>query len=239
MSKLRNTAAALLAMPVVMLSGATAFAATSGQIEGGDIYRVRNVTTNGSFSDTVNADKCQVVQFKVRIHNPGPDALTGVKVAATLDSAAVDSQSSKVTVSADNANPVSTSDTAGVKLPASYTIAYEAGSTQLLDPSNNVLQNLPDGVVSGGVTIPNGVGVSLGQIRFVQFKADINCPVTPPVVTPPTPTPTPTPTSAPKAPAAKPAALPNTGAGDVVGLFAGASAVGTAAHAVVSRRNRR
>jgi hypothetical protein len=32
--------------------------------------------------------------------------------------------------------------------------------------------------------------------------------------------------------------LPNTGAGDVVGLFAGASAAGTAAHAIVSRRRR-
>jgi hypothetical protein len=37
----------------------------------------------------------------------------------------------------------------------------------------------------------------------------------------------------------KPHALPNTGAGDVVGLFAGASAVGTAGHYFVSRRNRR
>jgi hypothetical protein len=33
--------------------------------------------------------------------------------------------------------------------------------------------------------------------------------------------------------------LPNTGAGDVLGIFAGASAAGTAAHAVVSRRFRR
>lgn len=33
-------------------------------------------------------------------------------------------------------------------------------------------------------------------------------------------------------------ALPNTGAGDVVGIFAGASAAGTAAHAIVSRRRR-
>jgi hypothetical protein len=32
--------------------------------------------------------------------------------------------------------------------------------------------------------------------------------------------------------------LPNTGAGDVVGIFAGASAAGTAAHAIVSRRKR-
>jgi hypothetical protein len=33
--------------------------------------------------------------------------------------------------------------------------------------------------------------------------------------------------------------LPNTGAGEVVGLFSGASAVGAAVHMAVSRRNRR
>jgi hypothetical protein len=47
---------------------------------------------------------------------------------------------------------------------------------------------------------------------------------------PTTPT-TPAPTKA--------STLPNTGAGDVLGIFAGASAAGTAAHAVVTRRFRR
>ncbi|MBX4197138.1 LPXTG cell wall anchor domain-containing protein [Candidatus Saccharibacteria bacterium] len=32
--------------------------------------------------------------------------------------------------------------------------------------------------------------------------------------------------------------MPNTGAGDVVGIFAGASAAGTAAHAVITRRRK-
>jgi uncharacterized repeat protein (TIGR01451 family) len=182
MLRLFKTASALLVVPVVALSSSAVLAAAAGQIEGGDIYRVRNVTENGSFADPVNADKCETVQFKVRIHNPGPDPLTGVTVKATLPSTASTSISSLVTVSAVNANPTSRTDTAGVKLPAAYTIGYKAGSTQLLDPNNAVLQNLPDGIVGSGVNVPNGVGVSLGQIRFVQFQANIGCPTPPPQV---------------------------------------------------------
>jgi len=179
MLKLFKTASALLVVPVVALSSSAVLAAAAGSIEGGDIYRVRNVTENGSFTDPVNADKCETVQFKVRIHNPGPDPLTGVTVKATLPSTASTSISSLVTVSAVNANPTSRTDTAGVNLPAAYAINYEVGSTQLLDPSNTVMQNLPDGIVGNGVSVPNGVGVSLGQIRFVQFSAKIACPEVP------------------------------------------------------------
>src|SRR6476469_1674436 len=161
---MKKIASLVVALATLVILPATAFAATAGQIEGGNIYRVKNVTTGSAFADTVSADKCQVVQFKVQIHNPGPDPLTGVSVKATLPSTASTSHSSEVTVSADNANPTSRTDTAGVTLPAAYSIAYEAGSTQLLDPNNNVLQNLPDGIVGSGVSVPNGVGVSLAQI---------------------------------------------------------------------------
>ena len=58
-------------------------------------------------------------------------------------------------------------------------------------------------------------------------KPDVSAPPSP------APTPTPTPTPTPQA-----TTLPNTGAGDVVGIFAGASAAGTAAHAVITRRRR-
>lgn len=175
--------AAALAMPATMIAG-TAYAATAGQIEGGDIYRVRNVTKGGDFTDPVSADKCETVQFKVRIHNPGPDALEGVKVGATLPSVAATSHSSKVIVTADNANPKTTTDTAGVNLTSSYKINYVNGSTQLLDANGSVMQNLPDGIVGGQVNIPGGVGVSTQQKRFVQFNAKVDCPETPPAPQP-------------------------------------------------------
>lgn len=179
MSKLLNATASLLTLAVFAVASPTVLAIPAGQIEGGDFYRVKNVTRNGAFADTIDADKCEVVQFKVRIHNPGPDPLTGVRVQATLPTAASTSHSSQVAVSATNANPTSRTDTAAVRLPAAYTISYEAGSTQLLDPNSAVIQNLPDGIVGNGVDVPGGVGVSLNQIRHVQFKAKVNCPEVP------------------------------------------------------------
>ena len=171
--KLLSTLVGVLTLPVFIFSQVSAVAA--GQIEGGDIYRVKNVTKNIDFTDPVNATCGDTVQFKVRIHNPGPDALTGVRVSATMPTAAATSHSSRVTVSATNANPNSTTDTAGVTLDKAGKLAYVAGSTDLLDANNSKLSTLADGIVGNGVVLPNGVGVSTQQKRFVQFQARVEC----------------------------------------------------------------
>jgi uncharacterized repeat protein (TIGR01451 family) len=165
---------AALAVPAMIVS-TPVMAAAAGQIEGGDIYRVKNVTKGGAFTDPADATCGDTVEFRVRIHNPGPDALTGVTASATLNTAEGTSHSSNMTVSATNANPTSTSDSAGVKTDKNSTISYVAGSTQLLDANGAVMQNLADGIVGGSVNIPGGVGVSTEQKRFVQFDAKIDC----------------------------------------------------------------
>lgn len=227
MSKLKQIAASALLVPVAFAGVASA--APAGQIEGGDIYRVRNVTKNGAFEDPTKADACETVQFRVRIHNPGPDALTGVVVKATLNTESATSHSSTVTISADNSNPESTSDTAGVNLSSAQKMSYVAGSTELLDANGAKMQTLGDTILTSGVQVPNGVGVSTEQKRLVQFEAKVDCPTTPPPVTPPaTTTPTPTPVA--------PTKLVNTGAGSVIGIFAAATAAGAAAYRFVLGR---
>ncbi len=221
--KLKSLIAGAVIVPAVALTS-TVSAATAGQIEGGDIYRVRNVTKNTEFTDPTNAAKCEVVQFKVRIHNPGPDALENVNVKASLPATAATSHSSKVTVTAANSNPTETTDTAGVNLTESLKINYVKGSTELLDANNAKLSTLPDTILTDGVNIET-VGVSTQQKRFVQFKAQVDCP-TPPVTPPVTPPATP----------AKPAALPKTGAGDVVATIAGVSILGAIAHRLFTSR---
>ncbi|HSX30448.1 MAG TPA: PKD domain-containing protein [Candidatus Saccharimonadales bacterium] len=63
--------------------------------------------------------------------------------------------------------------------------------------------------------------------------------VTPQAPTPPTPTPTPTPTPpTPTPPVTPPVPLPNTGAGNVVALFAGTSIVGTLGYHQLLRRRK-
>ncbi|HRF28289.1 MAG TPA: LPXTG cell wall anchor domain-containing protein [Candidatus Saccharibacteria bacterium] len=163
---------------------ATSFAASNalatydfGQLGSGDIYRVRNVSDNQTdFVKVADADLCETVQFKVRIHNGGPKTLTNVKVKASLSSGVKTSHSSTVTVTADNnrEGAVATG-TAGVNLSKAGSIAYVNGSTELLDANGSYVKNLDDAITGAGVNIGD-VAVSLNNKRFVQFKAKISCP---------------------------------------------------------------
>lgn len=227
---------AAIAVPALLIASPV-LAAAAGQIEGGSIYNVKNVTKNTAYGDPINADKCETVKFSVRIHNPGPDALTAVNVKATLPTAVATSHSSMVTVTAANANPKTTTDTAGVKLSSAQSISYVTGSTQLFDANGSLMSNLPDGILGNGVTIGN-VGVSTQQLRFVQFQAKVNCPViTPEVPEQPKPTPTPNPTPTPAPAPEAPAALPETGPAAGLAAAAGTSAMGYAVMAY--RRSKR
>src|SRR5512146_2060589 len=103
MRKVSTLAAGFAATLVLVFSGA-AFATDQnpGQIEQGDIYRVKNITTNSSFADNITAACGNTVQFRVRIHNGGPATLTNVRVAATLNGASSTSHGSQVSLTADN-----------------------------------------------------------------------------------------------------------------------------------------
>ncbi len=235
MFKLLKIAAFALLVPVLALSGSATVAA-AGQIEGGNIYRVRNVTQNGQFTDPASATCGDTVQFRVRIHNPGPGPLNNVRVAATLPAGEAQSHSSTVTVSASDAPDVIT-DTAGVNLDKAGSLNYIGGSTELLDPHGSKLQNLSDGIVSGGVTLSKAVGVSTEQMRLVQFQAKVACPDTPPeecpegttgtppnCVTPPAPENPEKPT--PESPKTAPAVIASTGPEAIFSGVVGSSALG-------------
>lgn len=176
MKKLLSMAAAAVMVSAVALTNVYA-TYEFGQLGSGDIYRVRNLSDNQSdFVVTANADLCETVQFKVRIHNSGPKTLEGVKVKATLTSGVRKDHSSTVTISADNnrADAVATG-TAGVNLSKAGSLNYVSGSTELLDANGNKLSTMGDTILTSGVTVGK-VGVSVNNKRFVQFKAKVNCP---------------------------------------------------------------
>jgi uncharacterized repeat protein (TIGR01451 family) len=177
MKKLVSVIAGALMVPALIFS--TVQAAGMGQVEGGDIYRVKNVSRGTDFADPTTATCGETVQFKVRIHNPGPSVIDNVKVVATLPSVEATTHTSRVTVSSTNADPLSTSDTATVNLDKAGKLVYVAGSTELLDAHNGKISNLGDAITGAGVSIGT-VGVSIEQKRFVQFSAKVNCPVVPP-----------------------------------------------------------
>ena len=234
--KLSILAAGLAVVPVLALSG-SAFAGTEnpGQIEQGDIYRVKNINSS-TFADNINATCGDTVQFRVRIHNGGPATLTNVNVAATLNGASSTSHGSQVSLTADNnLHDAVVTANAGVNTSAATTATYVSGSTQLLNYSatpggESVLRNLPDGILSNGVNIGN-IGPLTSDTEEVQFQAKLNCPTPPkPPVTPPA-----TPQT-PAAPAA-PTSLVNTGPGSDAAIFVIAMIAGVIGYRrFVSRR---
>jgi uncharacterized repeat protein (TIGR01451 family) len=133
-----------------------------------------------AFTDPATGTCNNTFQFRVRVHNPGPDPLANVNVMATLPSTTSASHSSQVTISSVDANPTSVTDTAGITLDQAAKLNYIGGSTQLLDPNGTVLSTLPDTILTSGVNIGT-VGVSVQQLRFVQFQVNAEC------TTPPTP----------------------------------------------------
>ena len=228
MRKVTTVAAGMVVIPMLAFGG-SALAATSnpGQFEQGDIYRVKNITTNSSFVDNGTATCGDIVEFRVRIHNGGPATLTNVNVAATLDQATTStSHGSQVSLTADNnLHNATVTANAGVQTDKATTATYVSGSTQLLNYSTtpggeSVLKNLPDGVLSGGVNI-GSIGPLTSDTEEVQFEAKLNCP-TPPVTPPTTPT-TPVTTATPAAPTK----LVNTGPGSDIALFVAAVIAGT------------
>jgi uncharacterized repeat protein (TIGR01451 family) len=218
--------AAAILVPAMLVAPVMA---STGQITGGDNYLVKNLTKNGQYMDPASADKCEVLEYKVRIHNVGPDTITNVNVKATLDNSVATSHSSTVTVTSADSNPTSRTDTAAVNLSSAQSLAYVPGSTELLDANNGKISTLPDTIFTSGVNI-NSIGVSTEQKRYVQFQANVNCPTTPatpeqpgkggPVITP--------------APVTE---LPQTGAEAGLAGLAGTGALGYAAMAY--RRSRK
>lgn len=161
-----------------LLVATPALATGQGQVEGGNIYRIKNVTQNIDFNDPQTANKCEVVQYRVRIHNPGPGVISNVNVKATLPATVATTNTSTVTISASNAFPQTTSDSALLNLSSATSVTYMGSSTELLDANGSLIKALPDGIIGSGVNIGN-VGVSINEKRFVQFKAKTGCPEVP------------------------------------------------------------
>ncbi|MDR1196832.1 MAG: hypothetical protein LBL08_00970 [Candidatus Nomurabacteria bacterium] len=171
----------LLSTLAVLLCAVPTFALAAGKIEMGDFYRARNITAGGEFTDPAAATCSQTVQFRARIHNPGPDPLENVTAVATpLSTAEGTSFTSQITLSASNqGNQDPVSDTATVNLDQPGRISYIAGSTELLGQDGGVIRSLGDSIFTSGVNI-GSVGVSTMQKRFIQFRAAVDCAPVPP-----------------------------------------------------------
>ena len=255
MKKLISVAAAT-AVVIPFLAAGAVFADSPGQLMGGNaLYQVKNLTTSSAYASTISANACDEVEYSVELHNTEFGKLSNVTVKVNLPTSSTTSNVSTVDASATNSanTKVSVNGSVTVNLANAQSIAYETGSTQLFDGNGKLVKTLGEGIVSEGLNLGDLNG-STGE--FVNFKAKVNCPqppkqiqvcelatkkvitiketdfnsttqtkdltkcatVTPPTVTPPT-------------------VLPNTGAGNVIGVVAGAIVAGTiAGRLFVSRK---
>jgi hypothetical protein len=219
------SAAAAVVIPVAGLA-APVFADSPGQVETGDIYRVKNVTQNIAYATSVKANACDELQYSARLHNPGYGQITNVIAKTSLSAGSATTNTSNVSVTWSNGIGSGASASVNVNLTSAQSVSYENGSAQLLDVDGNVIKALPDGITNGGVNLGSLNG---STTEYVIFKAKVSCPTTPPVTPPTTPPATVTTTST-------PTTLVNTGAGSVVGIFAAAVAFGAVAYRVVLSR---
>jgi hypothetical protein len=219
MSKVSKIAASLAIVPVLAISG-SAFAGSPGQLAGGDNYQVKNITQKGAYTNTISATCNDEIQYSMQLSNTQFGSLKNVTLKATLPT---NGGVSTATATTDLGGTSGTSDTVTVTLGANQTQTIENGTTVLYDDAGHALSTLPDTITSNGVNIGTLDG---STTEYVNFKAKVNCSVTPPV-TPPATTVTTTST---------PTTLVNTGAGSVVGIFAAAVAFGAVAYRVVLSR---
>jgi len=228
--------AALAIVPVIAFA-VPALADSPGQLSNGPMnYKVRNVTQNGAYAQSISAVCNDTVKYSVTLSNSDFGLLTNLTVKAALASGAI-------SASATNAAGATTSVSGNATVSlAKGSLVYVPGSTVRITSDGATSTPLPDGVTASGV---NAGSLNGSTAIFVQFQAKVDCPSTPPemctvpgkenlpkdsplcVVTPTTPT---TPTT--------PAALPETGAAESVLAVVGLGAlVASIAYFVASRRN--
>jgi|GEM_PF-2734043 hypothetical protein len=185
-SKIVAVATGLTFLAFGAFSLSPALAESPGQLEGGSVvYEVKDVTSNGSYASTINANKCDELEYSIELDNDGYGSLSDVTVKANLPASTSTSNTSTFSATTASGGISGTTGSTTVDLSSSQSITYMPGTTELFNSAGTVIETIPD---SNGIFSQNGfnVGGLIGSTtEFVNFKAEVNCP---PVV--PTPTPT-------------------------------------------------
>lgn len=171
----------LALMAVGIIAAAVAFSApvladSPGQLSNSPTnYKVRNVTQNGAYAQSVSAACNETVKYSVTLANSDYGMLTGLTLKANLTSG-------DINASAKNANgdTTSVSGKATVSVPANASLSYVAGTTVRINSDNTSQTALADGVATKGVNVGDLNG---STYIFVQFQAKVNCQTPPKKIT--------------------------------------------------------
>jgi len=170
MKKLALAVAAIAAIPALLVS--PVFADSPGQLSNGATnYKVRNVTTNGDYSQSIAAVCGDTVKYSVTLANSDYGLLKDVTVKANLGSGAINASATNT-----EGNTTSVSGSAKVSLTKG-SLQYVPGSTVRITSDGSKTTSLSDGVATSGV---NAGDLNGSTQMFVQFQAKVSCPTTPP-----------------------------------------------------------
>ena len=177
LSKLVAIASGLTVLALAAFSVSPVLADSPGQIEGGNIFQIQNLTQKSSFANPATANACDELEYSVQLANVGYGNLSNVTVSVNLPTTSGTSNAATMTASGQTGGTPATSTitaTATVNISSAQTVSYVNGSTQLLDEKGNLIENLPEGVTTqSGVNIGTSVG---SAIEYVNFKAQVSCP---------------------------------------------------------------
>jgi hypothetical protein len=162
------------------------------QIAGGHIFRACDLSAEARCSYPLDRWKLaarpgDLIQFKFRLHNPGPAPLPYATFVvswsgSSLADVLVQLEAEWPLRRGHAAMPPSISPV-GIDLPGHggfQGLAYVPGSAVLLDQHNGFLGRLPDGLMENGIALADiGAPAScfycdLKYVRFVSFRARVN-----------------------------------------------------------------
>lgn len=172
------------------------------------------ITSGGINVGNVNGSTIEFVDFKAKVSCPtnAPE----VKLACVdLSVSKIDRTRYDFTVTGSAQNATITGYTFTVKDSNSKVVDTNTVNTSATSAVYHFNQETGTYTVSAQLNTDHGNATSNSCVKQITVADAPTTPETP-----------------------KATSLPNTGAGDVVGIFAGASAAGTAAHAIVTRRRR-
>ena len=171
MKKLTSLVAALVMVPVLFAS-APVYADSPGQLSNGATnYKVRNVTTNGAYGQTITAACNDTVKYSVTVSNSDFGKLTNVTVKANLASGAINASATTATSTTTSVSGTATVSTTG-------TLEYVTGSTVRYEEDATTMTAKADGVTGAGVNVGDLNG---STAIFVQWQAKVKCDTTTPV----------------------------------------------------------
>jgi hypothetical protein len=186
LNKVAQASTALIVVAGLALSAGSANAAAPGQIVGGNQnYKIANVTKGSDFANPQSADACDVLEYRLRLYNPGPSPLNDVKVEASINTMTkYTAANSTATVYTADGETKLVAFQATVNISTPQTQSYVAGSTQLLDSAGNVIKSSSAGTLADTITMGGG-GINVGTVgdsvtEYLKFKTQLSCPTPPP-----------------------------------------------------------